>query len=124
SKIRWLKDHHLELYRQMSAILLPHDYLNYYLTGNCCMECGDASGTGLLDVRNRCWSREILEILDPDRDLSTCLPPLIEAHEKAGTIRPELAKALGLSDKVIISAGGGDNMMAAIGTGNIMTGEL
>jgi len=124
SKIRWLKDHHPELYAQLAIILLPHDYLNYYLTGNYCMECGDASGTGLLDVRNRCWSDKLIELLDPGRDLSTCFPPLIESNKRAGIIRPELAIELGLSDRVIISAGGGDNMMAAIGTGNITSGKL
>lgn len=124
SKIRWLREHQPELYAQLSTILLPHDYLNYYLTGNHRMECGDASGTGLLDVRHRCWNHELIGLLDPDRDLSSCFPPLIDSHEKSGQIRPELADELGLSKKVIISAGGGDNMMAAIGTGNITLGEL
>lgn len=124
SKIRWFRDHKPELYQRISTILLPHDYLNFYLTGNYCMECGDASGTGLLDVRNRCWSKPLIEVLDPDRDLSVCLPPLIDSHQKAGFVRPELADELGLPEQVIVSAGGGDNMMAAIGTGNIAPGKL
>lgn len=124
SKIRWLRDHKPELYAQLATVLLPHDYLNFYLTGNYYMEYGDASGTGLLDVRNRCWSRELIHIIDTGRDLSSCFPPLIEAYEKAGTIRPALAAELGLPESVILSAGGGDNMMAAIGTGNVVPGEL
>ncbi|TNF36684.1 MAG: xylulokinase [Gammaproteobacteria bacterium] len=124
SKIRWFRDHHPELYQRMSRILLPHDYLNFFLTGNSCMEYGDASGTGLLDVRHRCWSKPLIEALDPNRDLTPCLPPLVDSHQKAGTLRPGLAAALGLPNHVMVSAGGGDNMMAAIGTGNIVPGKL
>jgi len=124
SKIRWFRDHCPELYQRMSTILLPHDFLNFYLTGNYCMEFGDASGTGLLDVRNRCWSNPLIATLDPARDLSPCLPPLIDAHQKAGLLRQELADEWGLSQQVIVSAGGGDNMMAAIGTGSVAPGRL
>jgi len=124
SKIRWFRDNVPDLYQRMSTILLPHDYLNFYLTGNYCMECGDASGTGLLDVRNRCWSAPMVERLDPARDLSPCLPPLIAAQQKSGHLRRELAAEWGLPEGVIVSAGGGDNMMAAIGTGNIAPGRL
>ncbi|MCB1615381.1 MAG: xylulokinase [Pseudomonadales bacterium] len=124
SKIRWLRDHQPEVYAQLSTILLPHDYLNYFFTGNYCMECGDASGTGLLDVRQRRWSHALINIVDADRDLATCLPPLIEPFQQAGKIRPALAAELGLPESVVLSAGGGDNMMAAIGTGNVVPGEL
>jgi xylulokinase len=124
SKIRWLRDHKPELYQRMTKVLLPHDYLNFYLTGNYRMECGDASGTGLLNARTRTWSQALIEKLDPERDLSTCFPQLIEPYDQVGTLRPELAKALGLSSDVIVSAGGGDNMMSAIGTGNVVNGKL
>jgi xylulokinase len=124
SKIRWLKNNNPSSYANMSTILLPHDYMNFYLTGNRTMECGDASGTGLLDVRNRKWSKELIAALDSERDLTNCLPDLIEADDIAGTLKPELAEELGFNNDVIVSAGGGDNMMAAIGTGNVETGNL
>ncbi|MBT5186536.1 MAG: xylulokinase [Kordiimonadaceae bacterium] len=124
SKIRWLKHNNPSSYTNMSTILLPHDYMNFYLTGNRTMECGDASGTGLLDVRNRKWSKELISALDSERDLTDCLPNLIEADDIAGSLKPDLAKELGFNNDVIVSAGGGDNMMAAIGTGNVEMGKL
>ncbi len=124
SKIRWLKKNNPVAYAKMHTILLPHDYMNFYLTGHKTMEYGDASGTGLLDVRNKCWSKELISALDNDRDLTPCLPNLINADDIAGTINESRAKELGLNVGVIISSGGGDNMMAAIGTGNVEKGML
>ncbi|QQS48292.1 MAG: xylulokinase [Acidobacteriota bacterium] len=122
SKILWLKRHEPANYARLRSILLPHDYINFRLTGRKSMECGDASGTALLDVRNRVWSREAIEAIDPK--LSEMLPPLIGSHETAGTLLPDLAAELGLSSSVIVSSGGGDNMMGAIGTGNVREGVV
>ena len=124
SKILYFKKHHPELYRQMSTILLPHDYLNYYLTGNYTMECGDASGTGLLNIRTRQWDENLVRIVDSDRDLLSCLPGLIHSVESSGFIRKEAAKELGLEAGIVVSSGGGDNMMGAIGTGTNIKGSL
>jgi len=88
------------------------------------MECGDASGTGLLDVRRRSWHSGLLHALDPDRDLAACLPPLVAAGQPMGTLREAAAAALGLPAGVKVAPGGGDNMMAAIGTGNVAPGCL
>ena len=124
SKIRWLKKHNPVAYNRMKTILLPHDYLNFYFTGSKIMECGDASGTGLLNIRTRKWSDHVVASLDNEKDLKTCLPDLIEADDCAGTIKNDLAEELGFSAGVFVSAGGGDNMMAAIGTGNVKKGKL
>ncbi len=124
SKIRWLKKNNSEAYARMSTILLPHDYLNFYLTGNRVMECGDASGTGILNVRNRQWSKRIAAAIDNKRDLMPCLPTLVGPDDIAGTIVKTIANDLGLPTDIIVSAGGGDNMMAAIGTGNVKCGQL
>ena len=124
SKIRWLKKNNPNAYERMTTVLLPHDYLNFYLTGNRTMEYGDASGTGLLDIHERKWCDAIIAALDEERDLKSCLPSLIKADDINGTINPEIAKDLGLKNDVIISSGGGDNMMAAIGTGNVKPGML
>lgn len=70
SKIRWLKDAHPRAYKKLDCILLPHDFINLFLTGERCMEMGDASGTGFLDIRNREWSEPMLRAIDPDRDLT------------------------------------------------------
>ena len=119
-KILWLKRHEKTNFAKLAQVLLPHDYLNWYLTGNYTMECGDASGTALLDVRRRVWSGEAVRAIDSR--LGNSLPPLIAAHEPAGRIRPETARRFGLPPDVLVSAGGGDNMMGAIGTGNVEPG--
>ncbi|HPB31747.1 MAG TPA: xylulokinase [Candidatus Sumerlaeota bacterium] len=120
SKILWLKENEPENYRKLKTVLLPHDYLNFRLTGRAVMEWGDASGTALMDVRNRTWRREIIEAIDPD--LMNLLPPIIPSWEAAGRLLPDIAAELGLSPDVLVSAGGGDNMMGAIGTGNVRPG--
>ncbi len=124
SKILWFRKIHPELYKKLATILLPHDYLNFYLTGERCMEAGDASGTGLLDIRNREWSSEMLRAIDADRDLSQCLPPLRTKPGMIGTLSKQAAETLGLPVTTPVCTGGGDNMMAAIGTGNVANGRL
>jgi xylulokinase len=123
-KVLWLKRHEPERYRALAHILLPHDYLNYYLTGQYTMEAGDASGTGWFDVRARQFAPKVLRAMDAERDLLQCLPKLIEAQASAGQIRLEIAQRFGFSPEVLVSAGGGDNMMAAIGTGCVTPGSF
>ena len=123
-KILWLKKHQREAYDKMRHILLPHDYLNFVLTGEYTMEFGDASGTALLDIEKRVWSQKLLSALDGERDLSSCLPRLIRAHEVSGTVTKEAAKRFGIPEGAIVSSGGGDNMMCAIGTGTVADGVL
>jgi sugar (pentulose or hexulose) kinase len=103
-------------------VVLPHDYLNYWLTGEKVMEYGDASGTALLDVRKRKWSKAVLEAIGAD--LVEKLPPLISSDKPAGRLHSRTAHALGLNPGVLVSAGGGDNMMGAIGTGNTREGVI
>ncbi|MCY3566048.1 MAG: xylulokinase [Gammaproteobacteria bacterium] len=124
SKIRWLKKNHPQAYEKLDAILLPHDYLNLWLTGERCMEAGDASGTGLLDIRERDWSRPMLRAVDPDRDLGECLPPLRIDNEAVGELRAAAAAELGIPAGIPVAIGGGDNMMGAIGTGNVSPGNV
>jgi xylulokinase len=121
-KILWLKRHEPANYRRLRQVLLPHDYLNFWLTGNYFMEFGDASGTALLDVRQRAWSKPAINAIDPK--LAGWLPPLSPSHAAAGTLKPELAKRYGFTGEVVVSAGGGDNMMGAIGTGNVVPGVV
>jgi len=121
-KILWLKTHEPENYRRLATVLLPHDYLNFQLTGAKTMEYGDASGTALMDVRNRRWSREVVDAIDPG--LMDKLPVLRPSDEPAGHISAGVSEELGLSRDVLASAGGGDNMMGAIGTGNTRPGVV
>lgn len=123
SKLPWTRRHRPEAYARLATILLPHDYMNFWLTGERWMEAGDASGTGWLDVRTRQWSAAMLSATDPERDLAGCLPPLVQANASF-PISPVIAAQLGLAANTRVSAGGGDNMMAAIGTGNVQPGVL
>lgn len=121
-KLLWLKENEPDHFRRVRSILLPHDYLNFRLTGLKRMEYGDASGTGILNVRTRAWDRELTAFVDPSVD--AMLPELGSSNAIHGTLLPELAADWGLSADVIVSAGGGDNMMGAIGTGNLGGGVV
>lgn len=123
-KIRWLQKHYPRKYRNMAKVLLPHDYLNFVMTGRAKMEYGDASGTALLDVRNRRWSGELLRAVDSSRDLADCLPELVEPGEVIGHTTDRFSQEFGLPAGIPVAPGGGDNMMAAIGTGNVVPGQL
>jgi len=121
-KIRWLKKNEPKNFKRLKTILLPHDYLNHWLTGHAVMEYGDASGTALLDVRKRAWSDKVMATID--EKVPGMLPELISSDQPAGNLRSSTATSLGLNEDVLVSAGGGDNMMGAIGTGNTRSGVV
>ncbi len=118
-KILWMKKHELENFAKISKIMLPKDYLAYKLSGSFCSDVSDASGTLLLDVKNRCWSKEMIEICGIKEEQ---LPKLYESYEVVGTLKPEIAQELGLSADVKVIAGAGDNAAAAVGTGTVGDG--
>lgn len=122
SKILWLKQNEPAHFAKLAHVALPHDFLNLRLTGTLRMEFGDASGTALFNVRSRSWSKQVCEAID--ENLLAKLPPVGSSTEPTGKLLPALASAWGLSSDVVISAGGGDNMMAALGTGNNRPGTV
>lgn len=119
SKILWMKKREPENFLKLSTVLLPHNYLNFVLTGVPHMEFGDASGTGLMDIRNLRWNARAVDAVDSR--LHMALPPLSHPKDPVGFIKKDFADHFGMKD-VLVSAGGGDNMMAAIGTGNVRPG--
>ncbi len=119
-KILWMQKNEPEKFARVKKIMLPKDYLAYCLTGSFCTDVSDASGMLLLDVRNRCWSKEMLEICHITEDQ---LPRLYESWEVVGTLKPEIAAELGLSSEVKVVAGAGDNAAAAVGTGTVGDGQ-
>lgn len=121
-KVLWLKRHEPQNYRRLRHVMLPHDYLNYHLTGAYSTEPGDASGTGYFNVRKRIWSSPAIKAIDPH--LADWLPPVNRPRDPAGVLKPTLARRLGFGPEVVVSAGGGDNMMSAIGTGNVCPGVV
>ncbi len=125
SKLLWVAEQEPANFAHIRHILLPHEYLNFWLTGQRRAEFGDASGTGFFDVRTREWTREVLDAIDGGSgQLLGALPPLLNAEDIVGRLRPEVAAELGLSPDCVVSAGGGDNMMGAIGTGNVRSGVV
>lgn len=114
SKILWVRNNEPDVYKKCKKILLPKDYVRYKLTGDFATDVSDASGMQLLDVKNRCWSDEILKALDIDKDL---LGEVYESAEVTGHICPKAAELTGLSVETVVVGGAGDNAAAAVGTG-------
>ncbi len=118
-KILWMKKNEPENFAKISKIMLPKDYLAYKLSGSFCSDVSDASGMLLMDVKNRRWSKEMMEICGITEEQ---LPKLYESYEVVGTLKPEIAEQLGLSERVKVIAGAGDNAAAAVGTGTVGDG--
>lgn len=119
-KILWMRENEPENFKRIRKIMLPKDYLAYQLTGTFCTDVSDASGMLLLDVKNRCWSDKMCEICHISKEM---LPKLYESYECVGTVKPELAKELGLTTNVKVAAGAGDNAAAAVATGTVGDGK-
>ena len=118
-KLLWMKKHEPENFARIRKIMLPKDYINYCLTGVHACDYSDASGMLLLDVKNKCWSGEMLEICGLSE---TQMPKLFESFDCIGTLLPNVAKELGLNESVKVVAGAGDNAAAAVGTGVVGEG--
>ena len=118
-KILWMKKHEPENFEKIAKIMLPKDYLAYKLSGSFCTDVSDASGMLLMDVKNRCWSKEMMAICGITEDK---LPKLYESYEVVGTLKKEIADELGFSENVKVIAGAGDNAAAAVGTGTVGDG--
>ena len=115
-----MRNHEPENYARCRHILLPKDYVRYMLTGDFATEVSDASGMQMLDVPNRCWSDELLSILDIDKSL---LAKVYESCEVTGHISAAAAKLTGLTEKTLVVGGAGDNAAAAVGTGVVEDGK-
>ena len=118
-KILWMKQHEPENFAKISKIMLPKDYINYKLTGVHACDYSDASGMLLLDVKNRRWSKEMLDLCGVAEEQ---MPRLFESYEIIGALQPEIAATLGLPESVKVIAGAGDNAAAAVGTGVVGEG--
>lgn len=118
-KILWMRENEPENFARIAKIMLPKDYVNYILTGVHACDDSDASGTLLLDVKNKRWSREMLDICGVRE---TQMPQLFESYQCIGTVKPDIARVLGLGDNVKVAAGAGDNAAAAVGTGVVGDG--
>ena len=118
-KILWVKENEPENFTKIAKIMLPKDYIAYKMTGVHSCDYSDASGMLLMDVKNKCWSKEMMEICDVKAEQ---LPKLYESYEVTGTLTEEAASALGLTTNCKVAAGAGDNAAAAVGTGTVGDG--
>lgn len=119
-KLLWVKNKEPENFRRIAKIMLPKDYLAYRLTGVHCTDVSDASGTLFFDVENRTWSKEMISICGIREDQ---LAGIYESYQAVGTLKPEIARELGLSPETVVAAGAGDNAAAAVGTGTVGDGS-
>lgn len=119
-KILWLKENEPQNFARISKMMLPKDYIAYRLCGAFCTDYSDASGTLLLDVKNKRWSDKMCEVCGVDKSM---LPALHESYDAVGTLNKSIAVELGLENTVVVCAGAGDNAAAAVGTGTVRNGD-
>ena len=120
-KILWLRNNEKRNFDKVAKVLLPKDYIRYRLTGEYASEVSDASGTLLLDVSKRAWSKQMMDKLDLDMSL---LPPVFESQVVSGSISAIAAKEMGLAAGTPVAGGGGDQAMGAVGNGIVKKGVV
>lgn len=120
-KILWLRNHEPENYQHLRQVLLPKDYVRYRLSGTYASEVSDASGTLLLDVKNRRWSRDLIGKLGLDASI---LPPCYESHEISAKVSPMGSQECGLLPGTPIAGGAGDQPASAVGNGIVRGGVV
>lgn len=118
-KLLWVKKHEPEIFAKIAKIMLPKDYLAYRLSGVHCTDVSDASGMLLFDVKNKCWSKEMIDIVGIREEQ---LAKIFESYEVVGTLTEAAAKELDLPKSVRVIAGAGDNAAGAVGTGTLEHG--
>lgn len=121
SKILWVRNNEPQNYEKVYKILLPKDYIRFKLTGEFATDVSDASGMQLLDVKNRCWSDEVLEKLEIDKGL---LGKVYESPEVTGKVSRQASELTGLCEGTLVVAGGGDQAAGAVGNGIVRTGVV
>ena len=119
-KLLWVRKQEPENFAKIKKVMLPKDYLAYMLSGNHCTDVSDASGMLLLDVKNKCWSKEMLEICGLKEEQ---MAKIYESYAVVGSLTQKASDEIGLSTKIKIIAGGGDQAVAAVGTGTVGAGK-
>lgn len=119
-KLLWVAAHEPDVFRRTAKVLLPKDYLRWWLTGEHVSEMSDAAGTLWLDVQRRAWCDPMLAATGLDR---SHMPRLVEGSAQSGALRPDLARSWGATGTVIVAGGAGDNAASAIGLGVVAEGQ-
>ncbi|GAA1700411.1 xylulokinase [Microbacterium sediminicola] len=117
TKIAWLRENEPDAYARIRSIGVPHDHLTRLLSGRHVTDRSDASGTGYFSADTMRWRTDILDdVIDP-RDWDSMLPEVLGPNDAAGTVTTDAAAALGIASGGVVSAGGGDQHLAAQGIG-------
>ncbi|GHF54887.1 xylulokinase [Seohaeicola zhoushanensis] len=119
-KVLWVAEHEPEAFARTARVLLPKDYLSFWLTGRAASDMSDSAGTAWMDVGRRAWSDVLLAKSGMRRDQ---MPELLEGTGIVGPLRPEVARDLGLPEGALVIAGGGDNAASACGVGALAEGD-
>ncbi|NLJ96498.1 MAG: xylulokinase [Clostridiales bacterium] len=119
-KLLWVKKHEPENFAKIKKVMLPKDYIAYMLSGVHCTDVSDASGMLLFDVKNKAWSKEMLDICGLKEEQ---MAQVFESYEVVGNLSQKAADELGLPTSIKVIAGGGDQAVAAVGTGTVGVGK-
>jgi xylulokinase len=121
TKLLWVREHQPEIFQKIAHVLCPKDYVRYRLTGTLAMDMQEASGTLLLDVAHRRWSKEVAAAAGIPM---AWLPPLFEGPEICARISATGAAATGLTAGIPVAAGAGDQGAGAVGMGILAPGSV
>ncbi|MEK1886584.1 MAG: xylulokinase [Phyllobacterium sp.] len=119
-KIVWVRNNEPDIFARLERVLLPKDYLRFWLTGEHVSEMSDAAGTSWLDVGKREWSPDLLAATGLD---TSFMPSLVEGTEVSGVLKPDVAARWGMGDNVVVAGGAGDNAASACGMGTVGEGH-
>ena len=119
-KLAWVRENEPDIFASIGKVLLPKDYLRFWLTGEFISEMSDAAGTSWLDVGKRAWSAGLLAATELNEGH---MPALVEGTQPAGLLKPELAARWGMDRSVAIAGGAGDNAASACGMGTVQPGQ-
>lgn len=119
-KVLWLEKNEPEVFAKIAKVLLPKDYLRFWLTGEYVGDMSDAAGTSWLDVGKRDWSDQALETARMRRDQ---MPALVEGSAPSGDMRQKLRDRWGITGNVVVAGSAGDNAAAACGAGCFAEGQ-
>lgn len=120
-KVLWVKENRPDIYKRIAHIMLPKDYISFKLTGIFASDVSDASGTIMFDVKNRKWSKKIVELLKIEEKV---LPKVYESSDVIGNVSKEASRETGLSTETLVIAGAGDQAAGAVGTGVVDSGMI
>ena len=121
TKLLWVKEHEPEIFARVAQVMCPKDYVRFRMTDEYAMDMQEASGTLLLDVAGRRWSREVAEAAGVPMEW---LPRLFEGPEICARVSFDGAKATGLAEGLPVAAGSGDQGAGAVGMGILTPGSV